>query len=166
MTQRGCVVRSERGVERIDEQLGRRVASLSVGAQRWLKTALLAIRTTEEISAGAEEEWDGGVETERPAPAEAGPEETPPSEEVAKVEAEDEPPRGGADLEDVISGKVKLDDALADFPELADEMEGLADIIDMLREAGERRRRRGEEILREEILGDEPEQEEGEESGA
>ena len=47
-----------------------------------------------------------------------------------------------------------LRDQLEAYPELSNELEGLADVIDLLREAGERRRRRGEEVLRELLEGD------------
>jgi hypothetical protein len=65
-------------------------------------------------------------------------------------------------LEDVIEGRAKLDDQLDAYPELAEELEGLGEIIDLLRGVGESRRRRGEQILREEILGDKPEDESSE----
>jgi hypothetical protein len=58
-------------------------------------------------------------------------------------------------LEDVITGKARLED-LDQYPELESELEGLGEIIDMLRSAGEARRKRGDEILREEILGQPP----------
>jgi len=63
-----------------------------------------------------------------------------------------------ADLEDVITGKANLREQLEAYPELSNELEGLGDVIDLLREAGERRRRRGEEILRELLEGDGPEE--------
>jgi hypothetical protein len=65
----------------------------------------------------------------------------------------------------VVKGKSTLDEQLEAYPELSEEMEGLAEVIDMLREAGEARRRTGEQILREEILG-RPEEERDEEPGA
>jgi hypothetical protein len=59
----------------------------------------------------------------------------------------------------VITGKAKLEEA-EQYPELAEELEGLGEIIDMLRGLGESRRKRGEQILREEILGGKPADEE------
>lgn len=105
-----------------------RLASLSRGAQRWLKTALQAIAALEPEVEGRE--------------GERGP----------------EPPRGrrrGApDLDQVLRGEVDLRQEAEAYPELSQELEGLAEIIDLLREAGERRRRLGEEILREEEEGE------------
>ena len=117
----------------VDELLLARVASLSVGSQRWLKTAIQAIRSSE----GAQESRAEQARAPRPRRLE------PPR--VAK------PP---ADLEDVITGKADLREHLEAYPELSKEFEGLADVIDLLRETGERRRRRGEEILRELLEGE------------
>jgi hypothetical protein len=61
--------------------------------------------------------------------------------------------RKPVDLEEVISGRVKLEDQLQEYPELQDELEGLGDVIDLLREAGQARRRKGEDVLRELGLG-------------
>lgn len=122
----------------IDESLARRVALLSSGGQRWLKIAIQAIRTTE------------------PAPA-------PEREQPVEPPAEPEPSRlKAASLEDVITGKANLREQLEAYPELSNELEGLGEVIDLLREAGERRRRRGEDILRELLEGEGPE-EDGEE---
>lgn len=112
---------------------------MSGGSQRWLKTALQTIVANDEM-------LDVSDEVVEPAPRrEAAPE--PP-----------EPPqRKAPNLEDVLSGKVRLEDELTEYPELAEEMEGLSDIIDLLRDAGERRRKRGEDILREEFMEDGPE---------
>ena len=70
---------------------------------------------------------------------------------VAKRETPSAP-----DLEDVLSGKSTLSEQLERYPDLEEELDGLSDIVDLLRDAGERRRSRGEQILREEILGEEP----------
>jgi hypothetical protein len=118
-------------MDNIDETLVRRLASFSPDTQRWLKTALQTVRTM-------------------PAPREDDPEE--PLAHVVKQEAMPSP------LEDVIAGKAKLDDQVEAYPELAEELEGIGDIIDMLRDIGESRRKRGRDILREEILGEPPEQ--------
>jgi len=118
----------ERGV---DADLASRVSGLSRASQRWLKMALVAI---------------GDLEVERE-------EDAPTRDPIAQPD----PPtsrRPRANLEDVITGKSTLDQQLEEYPELSDEMEGLADVIDLLREAGEARRRRGDQILREEILGE------------
>jgi hypothetical protein len=116
------------GARDVDESLFRRVSSLSRGEQRWLKLAIQALKTTE------------------PGPT---------AEPETVKEAPPEPRRlKAANLEDVITGKANLRDQLEAYPELAGELEGLADVIDMLREAGERRRGKGEDILRELLEGE------------
>lgn len=124
-----------RRIDNIDESLITRVAALSPGTQRWLKTAIHAITTTDVEGPPAE--------SRRPR---AGP--------APQLEP---PAKRPASLEDVITGKADLREQLESYPELSEELDGLADIIDMLREAGDRRRKRGEQILREEILGQPPE---------
>ena len=116
------------GARDVDESLFRRVSSLSLGEQRWLKLAIQALRTTDAAPT---------LEPETH-------EEPPPHPRRLKA----------ANLEDVITGKANLRDQLESYPELAGELEGLADVIDMLREAGERRRRKGEDILRELLEGE------------
>ncbi len=125
----------DRRIDSIDESLMARVADLSPGGQRWLKTAIHAIATTDVEGPP--------VASRRPR---AGP--------APQLEP---PVKRPASLEDVITGKADLREQLDAYPELSEELEGLADIIDTLREAGERRRKRGEQILREEILGEPPE---------
>jgi hypothetical protein len=132
-------------LERIDESLMRRVSELSPGAQRWLKTAVQTIRT---MPAGREAEQDDET------PPQHLRRTTPARRRRQQPEAIDTPPP--PTLEDVITGKRKLDEA-EQYPELAEELEGLGEIIDMLRGLGESRRKRGEQILREEILGAGPE---------
>ncbi len=126
----------------VDESLIVRIATLSRGGQRWLKTAIQAIVTSEVVLE---------AEEERP----------PRSRRRPKAPELEPPAREPASLEDVITGKADLREHLESYPELQDELEGLADVIDLLREAGERRRKRGEQILREEILGEAPGDEEG-----
>ncbi len=117
---------SGREPKKVDESLLRRVASLPPGGQKWLKTALQTIATLEpaEVHEQATEQ----------APAAGG-----------------EAPRRarGADLEEVLSGAADAREQVEAYPELAEELEGIADIVDLLREAGRERRRLGEEILRE-----------------
>jgi hypothetical protein len=127
--------------DEIDRVLLERVARLSRGSQRWLKTAVQVIRTMPSPSERDEyeERYVPPAPRRRLAPA---------------VEPERAAPT--SDLEDVIEGRAKLDDQLAAYPELAEELEGLGDIIDMLRQAGKERRKKGEDILREEILGQPP----------
>ena len=130
----------------IDKTLLERVARLSRGSQRWLKTAVQVIRTTP--APGDREEDLEEQEYVPPAPKRRLP--PPPAAEVPRAYA--------ADLEDVITGRARLDEQLEAYPELAEELEGLGDIIDMLRKSGEQRRKKGEDILREEILGQPPEE--------
>ncbi len=130
----------------IDKTLLERVARLSRGSQRWLKTAVQVIRTMP--APGDREEDLEEQEYVPPAPKRRLP--PPPAAEVPRAYA--------ADLEDVITGRARLDEQLEAYPELAEELEGLGDIIDMLRKSGEQRRKKGEDILREEILGQPPEE--------
>lgn len=125
------------GLTQIDEPLVARVAALSRGSQRQLKTVLQALASVGEIPelVDVDPGERAGTETE--------------------IETESRP--NPATLEDVITGKADLREHLEAYPELSEELDGMADVIDLLREAGERRRRRGEQILREEILGEEPE---------
>ncbi len=126
----------------IDESLAVRVASLSRGSQRWLKTAIQAIRTSETAPVRVTED-----------------------EEEASLQKPQLLKPKPATLEDVITGKADLREQLESYPELSSELEGLGDVIDLLREAGERRRGRGEEILRELLEGGKAEEpENGDES--
>jgi len=115
----------------VDPSLVVRVAALSPGSQRWLKTAIQAIRSSD--AGGAEA--DAGAEA-------------PPPRKPSRLQ------KPAANLEDVITGKADLREQLEAYPELSNELDGLADVIDLLREAGERRRKRGEEILRELLEGE------------
>lgn len=135
-------------ITQVDEALAGRVASMSGGSQRWLKTALQSVLANDEMMGEqAELEFE---------PREVP--EVPTVQQEVEREAEPEPERRPPDLEDALLGRVDLSERLEDFPELAEELEGLSDIIDLLREAGEKRRRRGEDILRREILGEEPDE--------
>jgi hypothetical protein len=130
-------------VERIDPSLIFRLSALSPATQRWLKTAVQSIRT---MPAGGDRVDDV----------------TPPEHlrrlpEGGKRKASEEP--GPPTLEDVITGKRKLEEA-EQYPELAEELEGIGEVIDMLRGLGESRRKRGEQILRDEILRGEREEDE------
>ena len=117
----------------VDPMLLGRVAGMPRGSQRWVKTALQAIETL-----------------------------------APEREAEDEPrprapePKRPADFEDVLSGGADLREQTESYPELAEELKGIADIVDMLREAGREHRRMGEDILREVESGEEePEDRDG-----
>ena len=131
------MARNRRGAD-LDDELLVRVASLSAGGQRWLKTALQVVRTSELAAGEPEKERLSGYL----APPKSSPERKQPA----------------PDLDDVVTGKANLREQLDSYPELAEELEGLADVIELLREAGERRRKRGEQILREETLDEKPPQ--------
>ena len=135
-------------IDDIDQSLAIRIAELSRGGQRWLKTALQSIAVTDLLDETADEALRRPIARAKRAPGLPAPEKEPP-----------------ASLEDVITGKADLRDHLEAYPELQDELDGLADVIDLLREAGETRRKRGEQILREEILGTAGEGEEDEGEG-
>ncbi|MEO8457353.1 MAG: hypothetical protein ABI559_06020 [Chloroflexota bacterium] len=124
-------------VENVDPALLSRIAQLSPGSQRWLKTAIVTMRT---MPARAEDS-EPDVEV-------------PPQLRRRLPQVEKEPERHPPDMEDIITGKVDIKE-LDKYPELAEQMEGMGEVIDMLRGLGESRRKRGEQILREEILGEE-----------
>ncbi len=120
----------------IDVSLLDRVASLPPSGQRWLKAALEAIET---IDPAAEQE----EEAKRPPPAEM-----PPG------------PRRGVSLDDVLSGDADLSDQAEAYPDLVEELRDIAEIANLLQDAGRARRSLGEQILREQLLEDrEPEEE-------
>jgi hypothetical protein len=112
---------------KIDRELLGRVASLTRGQQRWLRTILQSVVTMEPATKRlAEEEI----------PRRAGP-------RRAEPKPAQEPRR--KDLDDLLSGE---DVSAKEYPELAEELEGIGDIADLLRESGQARRRFGEEIMR------------------
>ena len=117
---------------KIDRELLGRVASLTRGQQRWLRTILQSVVTME--PAAREPATKRPAQEERP--RRAGP-------RRAEPEPAQEPQR--KDLDDLLSGE---DVSAKDYPELADELEGIGDIADLLRESGRERRRFGEEIMR------------------
>ncbi len=135
---------------KVDRELLGRVAALTPGQQRWLRTVLQSVFTMETPGKRRGEEEP----EERPRRRERRP---------AAPEAAEEPRRRG--LEELISGKGGSEE---DFPELADELKGIGDIADLLREGGRERRRFGEELMHlfesgEEGAGGEDEGEEEEE---
>ncbi|HSP54939.1 MAG TPA: hypothetical protein VLS25_05065, partial [Dehalococcoidia bacterium] len=106
-------------IDDIDESLAIRIADLSRGGQRWLKTALQSIAVTDLLDEAADEAPRRPIARAKRAPELPAPEKEPP-----------------ASLEDVITGRADLRDHLEAYPELQDELDGLADVIDLLREAG------------------------------
>ena len=122
----------------IDPQVLRRVAGSSRATQRWLKTALQTIRTMPPAGEAALR-----VRPARPEPvpdAEPAPEPGP------------APERRLPDLDDLLTGRRSLKEQLEARPELAEELEGLADVIGMLRDLGRERRKKGEDILGDDFL--------------
>jgi hypothetical protein len=122
-------------IENVDPALLSRIAQLSPGSQRWLKTAIITMRTMP-------------ARHERESPRSRLSVDVPPQLRRQRKETPNRPP----DMEDIITGKVDAKE-LDKHPELAEQLEGMGEIIDMLRGLGESRRKRGEQILREEILG-------------
>ena len=116
--------------QKIDPQVLRRVAGSSRATQRWLKTALQTIRTMPPAGAGTPKA--------RKAPLRP----------VQEPEAEPQAP----DLDDLLTGRRSLKEQLEARPELAEELEGLGEVIDMLRGLGRERRKKGEDIIREDFL--------------
>ncbi len=113
---------------KVDRELLGRVAALTPGQQRWLRTVLQSVFT---------------METPRKRRGEEEPEERPRRRKrrPAAPEAAEEPRRRG--LDELLSGEGGSEE---DFPELADELKGIGDIADLLREGGRERRRFGEEL--------------------
>ncbi|MCH7809903.1 MAG: hypothetical protein IH863_04915 [Chloroflexi bacterium] len=120
-------------VQNIDPQVLRRVARSSRATQRWLKTALQTIRTMPPAGEAA---------------AKARPRPVPEPEPAPDTERE----RRAPDLDDLLTGRRSLKEQLEARPELAEELEGLADVIGMLRELGRERRKKGEDILGDDFL--------------
>ncbi len=132
---------------KVDRELLGRVAALTPGQQRWLRTVLQSVFTMETPGKRRGEEEP----EERPRRREKRP---------AAPEAAEEPRRRG--LEELLSGEGGSEE---DFPELAEELKGIGDIADLLREGGRERRRFGDELMHlfesgEEGSGEEEEEEE------
>lgn len=114
----------QRNRPKIDDSLLVRLAALPPGGQRWLRTVLEAISTLELFSEGQDQK-----------------EPSLPPRRVG---------RGRLSLDEVLSGDAAdLRERAKAHPELADDLRGIAEIADLLREVGRERRHMGEEILRE-----------------
>ena len=122
----------ERGLPDIDETLLAQVAALPQGGQQWLRTALHAIATIEP---------ETEVEEKRPRRAPRRQEKPPQPERPSAGRA--------GSLDEVLSGEADLQEQVEAYPELAEDLKGVADIAELLRELGRERRRLGEDILRE-----------------
>ncbi len=123
--------------QNIDPQVLRSIARSSRATQRWLKTALQTIRTMPPAGEAALR-----VRPARPEPV-PDPAPTPDTEPTPETELEPRAP----DLDDLLTGRRSLKEQLEARPELAEELEGLADVIGMLRDLGRERRKKGEDIL-------------------
>ncbi len=117
---------------KLDHDLLGRVAALTPGQQRWLRTVLQSVFTMDPPTKQAEEEDPEQRPRRASAPA-VGPEPKP----------IDRPKRKG--LDELLSGEGVSEE---DYPELADDLKGIADIADLLREGGRERRRFGDELMR------------------
>jgi len=144
----------------MDRELLGRVAALTSGQQRWLRTVLQSIFTMEASPGRSARRAAEEAEMREERPRQAKP-------KTAKPAPAEEPRRQG--LDDLLSGEGAAEE---EYPELADELKGIGDIADLLREGGRERRRFGEELMRlfgssegdaEEV--EEPEEGEGDEGG-
>ena len=134
---------------KLDRQLLGRVAALTPGQQRWLRTVLQSIFSMEAPAGRAAQE----EAPERPRQAKP---------RTAKPAPEEEPAPRSQGLDKLLSGEGAAEQ---EYPELADELKGIGDIADLLREGGRERRRFGEELMRlfGSSEGDAEEAEDGEE---
>jgi hypothetical protein len=146
---------------KLDRDLLGRVAALTPGQQRWLRTVLQSVVTMDPPTKRTAEKEP----YERP--RRAGP---PAVEPEPKPKAREEPRRTG--LDELLSGEGVSEE---DYPELADDLKGISGIADLLREGGRERRSFGEELMR--LIGgsegseasdgeDEEEEDEDEDTGA
>ena len=124
-------------IKRIDPDVLARVAASSRATQRWLKMALHNIRTMPP----AREDRDEYM--------------PPPSRPPRRHRPPERRPEPGErplpDLDDMLTGRADLSEQLEAHPALAEELEGLSDIIEMLKDVGKQRRAMGEDALRDEM---------------
>ncbi len=114
----------------MDRELLGRVAALTPGQQRWLRTVLQSILTLEVPDRRhAQEEPEARPRRAKPRAAAPAPKEE----------------RRRKGLDELLSGESGSEE---EYPELADELKGIGDIADLLREGGRERRRFGEELMR------------------
>ena len=123
---------------RIDPELLGRVASLSPGQQRWLRTVVASVFSMDEAVRDEAATVPRERRPKRRRESEPGP------------RADEKGPAPGKEpssepLEKVLRGEGVTEE---EYPELADDLQGIADIAELLRESGRERRRFGEELLR------------------
>lgn len=110
---------------------------MTLGQQRWLRTILASVFSMDDAAREAPVESLPERARARPRRRERAPERE--REGAAKAESRSE------SLEKVLRGEGVSEE---EYPELADELQGIADIAALLRESGRERRRFGEELLR------------------
>ena len=137
------------GIEpKVDSELLGRVAALTPAEQRWLRTVLQSVFTID-------------------LPQKRGADEKPPESlrraQPRTAESETAPGRRRKGLDELLSGEGASEE---EYPELADELKGIADVANLLREGGRERRRVGEEIMRLLEGSEEADSEDEEDEGA
>jgi hypothetical protein len=143
---------------KVDRELLGRVAAMPRGQQRWLRTVLQSIFAMEEPRRRARVEPEERPRRRAPPAPEAERERRPRRPERRQAEPEPETERTPG-LERLLAGETPGEE---EYPELAEDIKGIADIADLLRESGQERRRFGEELRR---LLESGASEEGEERG-
>ncbi len=114
---------------KVDRELLGRVAALTPGQQRWLRTVLQSIFTLEAPGGQRDEGPEARSRRGKPRAAAGAPKEE----------------RRRKGLDELLRGESGSEE---EYPELADELKGIGDIADLLREGGRERRRFGEELMR------------------
>jgi hypothetical protein len=144
---------------KVDRELLGRVAAMPRGQQRWLRTVLQSILGMDEPRPRARAEPQ---ERPRRRPAAPEPPERRPRRPQPDREPEPESERTPG-LDRLLAGEKPSEE---EYPELAEDLKGISDIADLLRESGRERRRFGEELRRLLESGSSEEQdEENEENG-
>src|SRR3990172_1517710 len=146
---------------KVDRELLGRLAAMPRGQQRWLRTVLQSILAMDEPSPRVRVET-GERPRRRQAPeaeAEREPRPRRPQPPAREPEREREIERTPG-LERLLAGETLSEE---EYPELAEDIKGIADIADLLRESGQERRRFGEELRRLLESGGSEEEEKGEE---
>jgi len=115
------------------------------GQQRWLRTVLQSILAMDEPRPRARVvEEEERPRRRRPPEAEGKPRPRRPQRPEPEREPEREIERTPG-LERLLAGETPGEE---EYPEMAEEIKGIADIADLLRESGQERRRFGEELRR------------------
>jgi hypothetical protein len=126
---------------KVDRELLGRVAAMPRGQQRWLRTVLQTILAMDEPRPRARVEEERPRRRRPPTPERERPPRRP---ERREPEPERDIERTPG-LERLLAGETPSEE---EYPELSEEIKGIADIADLLRESGQERRRFGEELRR------------------